>query len=132
MKKALWIGGGIVAVVVVVFAAFLAGLGWEDAVAQEEKSEGPTVSEIAAKLTACDNHDRLCHADNNLTVSRLSNAMGDDAPADLASGVADFETQFDAFIDGNCGINKQNVVCGLKGLNLNLAVTSIKTAVSAG
>ena len=131
MKKAMLIGGGIVAVAVLAFAAFLAGLGWEEATAAEEEPTGPSIAEVAAGLEACENHDRLCHANNKLDVDRLEAAMGTDAPADLRAGVADFNTQFDGFVGSNCGINKQNVVCGLKGLNMNLAITTIKTAVAA-
>lgn len=131
-RRGWWIAGGIVAAVLVVVVAFLAGLGWDDAVADENEKDGPTVAEIAAGLRACDNHDRMCHATNNLTVRRIANAIGDGASPELEAGVADFDTQFRAFVDGGCGINMQNVVCGLKGLNLNLAITSIKRVVSTG
>lgn len=131
MKKALLIGGGVVAVAALIFAAFLAGLGWDEATAEEDTPTGPTTAEVAAGLEACDNHDRMCHANNKLDVDRLETAMGPDAPANLRAGVNDFNTQFDGFISSNCGINKQNVVCGLKGLNMNLAITTIKTAVAA-
>lgn len=126
-----WIVGGVILAALVVFAAFLAGLGWDEATAQEEEPTGPSIAEISAGLEACDNHDRLCHANNKLDVDRLDTAMGADAPTDLRAGVTDFNTQFDSFIGSNCGTNKQNVVCGLKGLNMNLAITSIKTAVAA-
>lgn len=127
-----WIVGGVILAALVVAAAFLAGLGWEDATAPKSEPASLTSSEVAATLTACDNHDKRCHIRNNTAVEKLQGALGADAPADIASGVRDFRTQFQSFTNGNCGINKKNVVCGLNGLNMNLAVSSIKTAVASG
>ena len=83
------------------------------------------VQELAAELTTCDAHDSVCHYGNYSRVTQIDAAMPD-APASLRNALASFETEHESFADLRCGVNKQNVMCGLAGMNMNVAVSTIK------
>lgn len=94
--------------------------------AEAEQSAIEQVQSLSAQLGTCDAHDRRCHMENKAQVDRIDAAMTNQPPA-LGNAITSFSTEYESFTSRNCGIVKTNVMCGLAGMNMNVAVSTIKT-----
>lgn len=100
---------------------------------EEEKGSGSAVEQvqtIAAQMTTCDPHGRSCHFNNMERVNEIDLAMPE-RPSGLNNALVSFRTEYGSFTGRGCGRNTSNAICGLTGLNLNLAVSTVKAEVLA-
>lgn len=95
------------------------------AAASDGQASVSQVQEYAARLTTCDAHDRACHRSNQEMTSSISEAI-DNPPAKLQNALVSFSTEYNSFVSRDCGVNTSNVMCGLAGMNMNMAVATIK------
>ena len=123
-----------VATGVIVGAAGFFGLGallFEDDIQADLQTESTDsfavdyAQDYAAQLTTCEAHSRSCHEYNDNLVNAINNAL-DNPPPGLKYALISFSTEYASFVNQRCGVNKSNVMCGLAGMNMNLAVATIK------